>query len=417
MLALYRSGRQSEALHAYQEARKTLVDELGLEPGPALQRLAPAILQQDRSLNLSELPSGAVTFLFTDIEASTALVKMLRGGYREVLADHARLLRGVFEQHSGHEIDTQGDSFFVAFQNAREAVLAAVAAQRALAGHDWPDGAEIRVRMGIHTGQAEVAEDRYLGLSVHRAARIGAAGHGEQILVSQTTQNLLEDEEEDLPDVELEDLGIHRLKDLDRPVHLYQAVAPGLRREFPPLRVQETAPQRASRARRLLLAGAVLLAAGAAAFVVAVRGGSESDALASVAANSVGVVDPDTNKLVDQIAVGKTPTSVAVGEGAVWVLNADDQTISRIDPATRQVENFAIGRTPTDLAVGEGALWVSNGIRPSAIVGHPVATSISMIDPARTTPLREPIKLPAPRGALSNLVDDHIAVGAGEQSG
>jgi DNA-binding SARP family transcriptional activator/ABC-type branched-subunit amino acid transport system substrate-binding protein/streptogramin lyase len=413
MVALYRSGRQSEALHAFQDARKRLSEELGLEPGPALQRLEHAILQQDRSLDLTELPTGAVTFLFTDIEGSTALVKTLRAEYRGVLADHARLLRGVFEQHAGHEIDTQGDSFFVAFQHARNAVMAAVAAQRALAEHDWPGDTQIRVRMGIHTGQAEVAEDRYLGLSVHRAARIGAAGHGGQVLVSQTTQNLLEDEEEDLPDVELEDLGIHRLKDLDRPVHLYQAVAPGLRSDFPPLRVQETVPARVSRTRALLLTGGVVLAGGALVLAAALTRGSDSQGLASVAANSVGVIDSETSELLDGIAVGKTPTSVAVGEGAVWALNADDQTISRIDPETRQVENFAIGRTPTDIAVGEGALWVGNGIKPSAIVGHPVATSVSKVDPARTTPLREPIELPKPQGALSNLVDDHIAVGAG----
>jgi DNA-binding SARP family transcriptional activator/DNA-binding beta-propeller fold protein YncE len=412
MIALYRSGRQSEALHAYQEARKTLVEELGLEPGPALQRLEQSILRQDRSLALTELPSGTVTFLFTDIEGSTALVKSLRGRYREVLAAHARLLRAVFEQHSGHEIDTQGDSFFVAFQHARDAVLAAVAAQRALAGHDWPGDTEIRVRMGIHTGQAEVAEDRYLGLSVHRAARIGASGHGGQILVSQTTQDLLADEEEDLPDVALEDLGVHRLKDLDRPAHLYQAVASGLPREFPPLRVQETVPERALRTRRLLLAGGALLVAGAAsALAFVLTGGSEPAELSSVAANSVAVLDPDTSRVVEEIAVGKTPTSVAVGEGAVWVLNADDQTISRIDPETKRVEQFAIGRTPTDLAAGEGALWVGNGVKPSALVGHPVATSLSKVDPERTS-FRQSIRLPRPQGALSNIVDDHIAVGA-----
>jgi DNA-binding SARP family transcriptional activator len=252
MLALYRSGRQAEALDVYQAARRTLVDELGLEPSSALQRLEKAILQQDRSLDLTELPSGAVTFLFTDIEGSTALVKRLRERYGDVLAYHARLLRAAFQQHSGHEIDSQGDSFFVAFQNPRDAVLAAVAVQRALAEHEWPGGADVRVRIGVHTGQAAVGEDRYLGLSVHRAARIGAAGHGGQILVSQATETLLEDEEEDLEDVVLEDLGTHRLKDLDRPVHLYQAVAPGLRHDFPPLRVLETVPAAAAPRTRTL---------------------------------------------------------------------------------------------------------------------------------------------------------------------
>jgi DNA-binding SARP family transcriptional activator len=252
MLALYRSGRQAEALEVYQVARRTLVEELGLEPSAALQRLEKAILQQDRSLDLEDLPSGAVTFLFTDIEGSTALVKRLRSRYGEVLADHARLLRDVFRKHAGHEVDTQGDSFFVAFRTARDALLAAVSAQRALAEHEWPDGTEIRVRMGIHTGQAAVSENRYLGLSVHRAARIGTAGHGGQILVSQATQTLLEDEEEPLSDVVLEDRGTHRLKDLDRPVRLYQAVVPGVRRDFPPLRTVEAVPTAAVKASTLM---------------------------------------------------------------------------------------------------------------------------------------------------------------------
>ena len=182
---------------------------------------------------MAEIPTGAVTFLFTDIEGSTRLVKQLRERYAAVLADHRSLLRAAFVAHRGYEVDTQGDSFFVAFASARDALLAAVEGQMALLSHDWPDGVEIRVRMGLHTGQAIVSDGRYTGLSVNRAARIGAAGHGGQILVSQATQTLLEDEEEDL-DVHLRDLGEQRLKDLDRPVRLYQAAASGLPDSFPP---------------------------------------------------------------------------------------------------------------------------------------------------------------------------------------
>ena len=145
------------------------------------------------------------------------------------------MLRAAFEAHGGYEVDTQGDSFFVAFSSAREALLAAVEGQRALLAHTWPDGVRIKVRIGLHTGQAVASAGRYTGLAVHRAARIGAAGHGGQILVSQATQNLLEDEEEDLH-VFLRDLGEQRLKDLDRPVRLYQAAGDGLPAEFPPLR-------------------------------------------------------------------------------------------------------------------------------------------------------------------------------------
>src|SRR5262245_56200974 len=176
---------------------------------------------------MDDLPRGAVTFLFTDIEGSTRLVKQLRGDYGEVLAAHQQMLREAFDKHGGHEIDTQGDAFFVAFASAREAVLAAVEGQRALSGYPWPNGASVKVRMGIHTGQAAPVDGRYTGLAVHRAARICAAGHGGQVLVSQATETLLEDEEEDLSVVFL-DLGEQRLKDLNRQVHLNLLFEPAL---------------------------------------------------------------------------------------------------------------------------------------------------------------------------------------------
>src|SRR6476646_2004652 len=136
----------------------------------------------------AERPSGTVTFLFSDIEGSTRLLRHLGPRYAEALAEHQRLLREAFDKHGGHEIDTQGDSFFVAFRRAKDAVAAAVAGQLALAAHEWPDGAELRVRMGIHTGEPLPDTDRYVGLGVHRAARIGAAAVGGQVLVSETTR-------------------------------------------------------------------------------------------------------------------------------------------------------------------------------------------------------------------------------------
>jgi DNA-binding NarL/FixJ family response regulator/class 3 adenylate cyclase len=189
---------------------------------------------------MRERPSGTVTFLFTDIEGSTDLLRRFREGYGEVLADHERLLRSAFEEAGGQEIDTQGDSFFVAFRRPKDAVLSAAAAQRALAAHSWPEGVEVRARMGIHTGDASVAADRYLGLAVHRAARICSAGHGGQILISQTTHALLEDEEEELPGLSRRDLGAQRLKDFDRPVRIYQLVVPELQERFPPLRTLDS---------------------------------------------------------------------------------------------------------------------------------------------------------------------------------
>src|SRR6266487_3118104 len=174
----------------------------------------------------TELPWGTVTFLFTDIEGSTRLLKQLRDRYGELLSEHQRILREAFAEHGGHEIDTQGDSFFVAFRRAKDAVAAAVTSQRRLAERAWPEGAELRVRMGIHTGEPAVGGERYVGLGVHRAARICAAGHGGQVVVSQTSRELLRDDP--LPEVSLRDLGAHQLKDLDEPEHLYQLVAPGL---------------------------------------------------------------------------------------------------------------------------------------------------------------------------------------------
>jgi DNA-binding NarL/FixJ family response regulator/class 3 adenylate cyclase len=191
---------------------------------------------------LSELPGGTVTFLFTDVEGSTALLRRFRERYGDVLAEHQRLLRSAFEQRGGREVDSQGDSFFVAFRKPKDAVLAAVAAQQALQSHAWPDDAPVRVRMGIHTGEASVTDGRYHGLSVHRCARICAAAHGGQILLSQTSHTLLEDEEEELPGVTLRDLGPQRLKDFDRPVGIYQVDAPDLSAHFPPLRTLDTTP-------------------------------------------------------------------------------------------------------------------------------------------------------------------------------
>jgi class 3 adenylate cyclase len=126
---------------------------------------------------VSGLPSGSVTFVFTDIEGSTRLVKALRERYALVLAEHRRVVRAAIAAHEGHEVDIQGDAFFAAFGGARQAVLCALEVQRALAAHDWPDGGQVRVRIGVHTGQAVPAEGRYTGLAVHRAARICAAGY------------------------------------------------------------------------------------------------------------------------------------------------------------------------------------------------------------------------------------------------
>jgi class 3 adenylate cyclase/catechol 2,3-dioxygenase-like lactoylglutathione lyase family enzyme len=180
------------------------------------------------------LPTGTVTFLFSDVEGSTRLARELRDRYAEALAQHVRVLRAAFEAEQGHEVDTQGDSLFFAFSRAREAVLAAAAAQRALGEHSWPKGCELRVRMGLHTGEAALTDGRYLGVAVHRAARVCAAGHGGQVLLTQSTASVLEDEEFD--DIDLRELGHHQLKGFERPERIFQLVIQGLPADFPPLR-------------------------------------------------------------------------------------------------------------------------------------------------------------------------------------
>jgi class 3 adenylate cyclase len=188
---------------------------------------------------MSEPTSGLLTFLFTDVEGSTSLVRELGDDYPAVQARQRGLQREAFVNHDGRVIDSQGDSFFVAFTRPGDAVRAAISAQRALGAESWPRPAGLRVRMGIHTGPVELADDRYVGLAVHRAARICAAGHGGQVLLSHASLALLEDEEHALPDVEFRDLGESRLKDFHRPVRLHQVIAPRLPIEFPPLRSAE----------------------------------------------------------------------------------------------------------------------------------------------------------------------------------
>jgi len=178
--------------------------------------------------------------LFTDIEGSTHLLQRLGEGYASTLEEHHQLLRRVFHRHHGREVDTQGDSFFVVFSRASDALAAAVDAQRAIASHPWPEGVALRVRMGLHTGEPSLVSENYVGLDVHHAARIMSAAHGGQVLLSQTTRDLVE---RDLPGgVSLRDLGEHRLKDLQRPSHLYQLVIADLPGDFPPLKTLDRLP-------------------------------------------------------------------------------------------------------------------------------------------------------------------------------
>jgi predicted ATPase/class 3 adenylate cyclase len=183
---------------------------------------------------MAELPTGTVTFLFTDIEGSTRLLQALGEGYRVAQDRHTEIVRAAIREHQGHEIRTEGDSFFVVFRTPGEAVQAAVAAQRGLARHDWPHGSELRVRMGLHTGEGVAGGDDYLGIDVNRAARIAASGHGGQILLSDATRALVA---ASLPEgVRVRTLGSYRLRDLPGPERLHQLEIRSLPSAFPPLR-------------------------------------------------------------------------------------------------------------------------------------------------------------------------------------
>ena len=169
---------------------------------------------------MAALPSGTVTFAFTDIEGSTALLKRLGERYGEMLAEHRRIMRDTFESANGIEIDTHGDAFFFAFPSARDAVGAAVAAQRAHASHDWPDGSTVRVRMGLHTGEPALGDEGYLGLDVVRAARICTAARGGTVLLSESTRALLGSH---MPaGVAVFPRGERHLKDIDEPERVYE---------------------------------------------------------------------------------------------------------------------------------------------------------------------------------------------------
>jgi class 3 adenylate cyclase len=188
---------------------------------------------------MSQLPGGTVTFVFTDIEGSTRLLQELGDEvYERVSGDHRRLVREAFGARGGTEIDTQGDAFFFSFPRARDAVAAAVDAQRALRDHEWPGGRELSVRMGVHTGEPHLGEEGYLGLDVVRAARISAAGHGGQILISETTRALLGNQ---LPEgVAVHDLGQQHLKDVQHE-HIYELTIDG--RDVSPKPLKTDAPK------------------------------------------------------------------------------------------------------------------------------------------------------------------------------
>ncbi len=239
---------------------------------------------------MPDLPDGTVTLVFTDVEGSTQLVRELGDAYAQLLGEHRRLLREAVEQARGHVVDHRGDEFFMVFDDPCRAAEAVTMAQRAFATHPWPEGIELRVRMGLHTGKPTFREGAYYGLDVHRAARIAQAGSGGQILLSQQTRDELG------RSFELEDLGEHELPGLVEPERLFQLTIPGLPSRFPPL----STARKGFRGMRVVLADdSVLLREGIArlledaGFEVVAQSGTAEDLL-----RHVGMHKPDV-ALVD----------------------------------------------------------------------------------------------------------------------
>jgi YVTN family beta-propeller protein len=309
---------------------------------------------------MSEHSSGTVTFLFSDIEGSTALLRRLgRDGYEHMLAQHDEILREAIAASDGRVVDTQGDSFFAAFRAARDAVLAAVEAQRGLAAAECPDGNSLKVRMGLHSGEPKASGERYVGIGVHRAARVGGAAHGGQVLLSETTRALVED---DLPEgVSLRDLGPYRLKDIDRPERISQLTAEGLPATFPPLRAQRVQRRPPLRGRSALAAALVGVIAAAVAIPVFALSGSSGVARASLAPDTLGAFDSG-GRLVGHAAIGAEPSALAAGSGDVWVASTGDNTVTRIDPKTHAQQPITVGNSPSAVTVGGGFVWVANSL-------------------------------------------------------
>ena len=295
------------------------------------------------------------------------MLRALGEGYVEVIADHGRICRAQAAAHGGREVDSQGDSFFFVFSRAKDAVRASAAMQLAFLEHEWPGGDRPRVRMGLHTGEPTVDAERYVGLGVHRAARIGAAAHGGQVLLSNATRELLEEDPSD--GISIRDLGSFRLKDFDRPERLFQLIAPGLERDSrmprAPRVEKPRPPERRFRTRQPRVVGpALLITAGVVVLLalVLVRAGADG---VDVEANSIVRIDADDNEVAESIRVGRSPTGLVVTDDAIWVANEQDRVLMRI--AKDSAEETIIGGIAgaTSLARDErGNVYVSSFDHP-----------------------------------------------------
>src|ERR671937_967487 len=321
---------------------------------------------------MPNLPHGTVTLVFTDVEGSTQLVQRLGDRYAQVLDDHRRLFHDLVERGGGLIVDQRGDEFFVVFEEAGRAAEAVVAAQKAFAEHEWPGGAELRVRMGMHTGEPSIRSNTYFGLDVHRAARICQAGSGGQILLSERTRSLLDTGHE------LADLGDHQLPGIDEPERLFQLNAAGLPARFPPL----STARRGFRGVRVVLAeDSVLLREGIArlledaGFEVVAQSGTAEDLLRHVGMHKpdVALIDirmpptqtdeglraaqeirerwPDCGVLVLSQYVEPAYAMELLGENAEGVGYLLKDRVSDVDEFTAAVRRVANGGSSIDSSI------------------------------------------------------------------
>ena len=354
------------------------------------------------------------TMLFTDVEGSTRLLHQVGPEYPQLLSDHNRFLRAAFVRHGGVEVATQGDSFFTVFDQPGDAIAAISEAQRAMAEHQWPSGVRVRVRAGLHLGEAVVSDDDLVGLDVHRAARIASAAHGGQVLLSDTLVRALPP-----GSAAVRNLGRHELKDLPKPEHLFQLDLPGLETEFPPPRTQEPGPAAAEAAlaherrrhrRRIGVLSTALLVAITTAVVLAITFEQSEDRPAPPGAGELLVLDRRSGDVRSSVTIGGTPQSLAAAGGRVWVVDADEQTLAQVDPEAGSVATFATGSTPTDVAAGQAGVWVGEG-RVTARAQHagPIPLGIARVDP-RTRTVHARVAFPRTGDLAARSADDLIAV-------
>jgi class 3 adenylate cyclase len=327
--------------------------------------------------------TGVVTIMFTDVEGSTDLARRLGDeAARRTIESHKRIVRAMLAEHDGREIDSIGDGFMITFLSTRRAVACAVAIHRALEEHarEHPDE-EVRVRIGLNVGEVLERGGHPFGAAVNATQRVAAHAKGGQIIVSEPVRHLAGT----IPEVTFRDRGRRALKGFPERWRLYEVVWQ-LPKEKPPPKPKPKLEPTARRRRQLLLAavgaGAAVLTLGA--FLV-LRGGEET--LDRVTPNSVGIIDPGSGDIVDEVRVGSSPGDVAFGEGSLWVANLISGTISEIDPESRELRaTFNAGDKPRGVAAGEGAVWVTNGFD----------NRLTIFDPAQEEVV-DTIDLPGPK--------------------